>query len=186
MHIPPQPAVDRITPFAGHPLVVGVVADLPDLVPLTALSLAAATGAPRLVLAYADPARIVREEHPDGSVTHEPLSPDGLGEVWRETSSRIVDHLSRVLAGAEVPWEFVYLAGRPDRALTHLARAIDAAAFVVGTRGPIVGGGRGWRGLQDRLEGSVALHLAHHQHRPVLTVPLTVVDWKESASAWDR
>jgi hypothetical protein len=186
MHEPPQPAVDRITPFAGHPLVVGVVPDLPDLVPLTALSLARATGAPRLLFAYSDPDRIVREEHPDGSVTHEAIDPDGLDEAWRETSSRILDHLTRVLAGTDVPWEFHYLVGRPDRALTHLARAVDAAAFVVGTRGPLVGAGRGLKALHDRLEGSVALHLSHHQHRPVLTVPLTVVDWKETASAWDR
>lgn len=35
-------------------------------------------------------------------------------------------------------------------------------------------------------EDSVAVHLAHHQHRPVVIVPLTVVDWKATASSWDR
>ena len=31
------------------------------------------------------------------------------------------------LAGHDLDWEFRYLAGRPDRALTHLARAVDAS-----------------------------------------------------------
>ena len=70
-------------------------------------------------------------------------------------------------------WEFRYLAGRADRALTHLARAVDAAVIVVGTRRP-GGGGR----MHELLQGSVGAHLAHHQHRPVLVVPTEVVDWK--------
>ncbi|MCA1782438.1 MAG: universal stress protein, partial [Intrasporangiaceae bacterium] len=77
------------------------------------------------------------------------------------------------LSGQEVTWEFRYLAGRADRALTHLARAVDAAVIVVGTRAE--GGGRR---VHHFLEGSVSSHLAHHQHRPVLVVPLAVVDWK--------
>lgn len=95
-HHPPQPAVDRLTPFAGHPLVVGV------------------------------------EECPDGSVLHGPLSP-------------------------------------------------DAAAIMVGGRAP----GAGVR-LMEAVTGSVSMHLAHHQHRPVLTVPISVVDWHDTPSAWDR
>jgi nucleotide-binding universal stress UspA family protein len=42
--------------------------------------------------------------------------------------------LTGVLGDSPVPWELRYLAGRPDRALTHLARAVDAAVIVVGTR----------------------------------------------------
>jgi nucleotide-binding universal stress UspA family protein len=76
-----------------------------------------------------------------------------------------------------VPWAFRYLAGRPDRALTHLARAVDASAFVIGTRAP----GPGSR-MREAMEGSVAVRLTHHQHRPVLIVPLEVIDWK--ASHW--
>lgn len=59
-----------------------------------------------------------------------------------------------------------------DRSLTHLARAVDASAIVVGTRVP----GFGAR-MRQFVDGSVALHLSHHQHRPVLVVPLAVVDW---------
>jgi nucleotide-binding universal stress UspA family protein len=61
--------------------------------------------------------------------------------------------------------------------LTHLARAINAGIIVVGTRGP----GLAER-LRETLSGPVATHLAHHQHRPVLAVPLSVVDWKERIS----
>ncbi|KON73300.1 hypothetical protein M768_10190 [Cellulosimicrobium cellulans F16] len=78
-------------------------------------------------------------------------------------------------------WELRYLAGRPDRALTHLARAVDAAVLVVGTRAP-----GSTAHLRELVEGSVAAHLAHHQHRPVLTVPLAVVDWKELRTPWER
>ena len=53
-----------------------------------------------------------------------------------------------------------------------IARAVDAAAVVVGTRAP----GPGAR-LREVVEGSLAVQLSHHQHRPVLVVPLSVVDW---------
>ena len=62
---------------------------------------------------------------------------------------------------------------RPDRSLTHLARAVDAAVIVVGAATPGVS-----HRMHHLLEGSVATHLSQHQHRPVLVVPLAVVDWK--------
>ncbi len=86
-----------------------------------------------------------------------------------------------MLGEQAVPWEVRYLAGRPDRALTHLARAVDAAVIVVGTRasGSIAH-------VRELVEGSVAMHLAHHQHRPVLTVPLGVVDWTQIRTPWEQ
>ncbi len=170
-----------MTPFAGSPIVVGVNPALAALVPLTAASLAVAIGAPRLLFAYADPSRYVVEEHPDGTIRHAGVSPDALDDGWRAVEADLRQRLTTVLGESAVPWEFRFLAGRPDRALTHLARAVDAAAIVVGTRAPGTGAH-----LREMLEGSVAMHLATHQHRPVLTVPLTVVDWKDTASAWDR
>ncbi len=180
-HQPPQPAVDRLTPFLQHPVVVGVHPGLPDLVVHTAVSLAQAIGAPCVYFAYADPLRTVVEEHPDGSVLHQSLEQDGLDDGWQQRHADLTGHLGTLLADGPVRWEFRYLAGRPDRALTHLARAVDAAAIVVGTRAP----GAGER-LRETFEGSVAVHLAHHQHRPVITVPLSVVDWKATPSVWDR
>ncbi|MCA5894208.1 hypothetical protein LEP48_12740 [Isoptericola sp. NEAU-Y5] len=102
----PQPAVDRMVHFGGRPVVVGIVPGQPDLVVLTALSLARAIRAPALHLAYVD-------------------------------------------------------------------------AAVVGTRAH--GATARLRGL---FEGSVAAHLSHHQHRPVLTVTLSVVDWNELPAPW--
>lgn len=172
VHEVPQPGVDRMVPLRGHPLVVGVKPGQPDLVPRTAASWALAAGASELYCAYVDPTRFVREEHADGTVRHDAVDPDGADEAWRHRQHLLVSWLGDALADAGVPWHFRYLAGRPDRALTHLARAVDAAGFVVGARRP--GAGARMRGL---LEGSVAVHLARHQHRPVLVVPVHVVDW---------
>lgn len=167
-------------PFAGHPLVVGVVPGQHPLVVRTAVALAVAMGSPRLRLAYADPARYVVAEHADGGVQHAAIDPDADDETWRDTLDALTRWARDVVAD-EVDWRLDYLAGRPDRALTHLARAVDAAAIVVGTRAP--GSAARWKEL---VEGSVSAHLSHHQHRPVLTVPLSVVDWKDIGSPWPR
>lgn len=171
-HQVPQPAPDRMVPLRGHPLVVGVTPHQPELVLLTAAAWARDTGVSALYCAYVDPSRFTREENPDGTVLHDTVDPDGVDEAWQEREHQLTAAIAPVLAEAGVPWHFRYLAGRADRALTHLARAVDAAGFVVGTRAP----GAGPR-VRELLEGSLAVHLSHHQHRPVLVVPLQVVDW---------
>lgn len=160
-------------PFAGHPLVVAIVPHQPELVALTAASWSQAAGVVPLYFAYVDTTRFTVEEFPDGSVRHAEIDPDTVDDSWRRSQQEIEASLTDVLAGSGVPWEFRYLAGRPDRALTHLARTLDAAAIVVGTRAP----GPGAR-FREAIEGSIAVQLSHHQHRPVLVVPLRVVDWK--------
>ena len=173
MNAVPQPHVTRLTPFGGHPVVAGIAPDHPEIVVVTAAELAVALGG-RLYVAYADPGRVVEREFPDGRVLHSDLDPDlSDDEEWQRRESDLVAAVGEALSGRAVEWEFRYLAGRPDRALTHLARAVDAAVIVVGTRGP----GDGGR-LRALLQGAVGDHLAHHQHRPVLLVPSTVVDWK--------
>ena len=180
-HDVPQPAVERLVPFAGHPAVVGVVPGQPALVALTALAWAQAVGAPALHFAYADTSRYVVEEFPDGRIRHAGMDPDAAADTWRQVEHDLRSHLGQILGDTDVPWQLHYLAGRPDRALTHLARAVDAAVLIVGTHAPGAG-----RKVHELLEGSVAAHLARHQHRPVPTVPLSVVDWKATPSAWDR
>lgn len=172
-HTPPQPDPSRMTPFAGHPIVVGLVPGQPDLVALTAAAWAEALGVD-LFVGYADRARVTVEEYPDGTVRHAEVDPDSLDDSWRERQAALESHLHRLLGDGRVAWSFRYLAGRPDRALTHLARAVDASAFVVGAHDPGVAGR--WH---DFVDGSVAARLAHHQHRPVLVVPLSVVDWHD-------
>ena len=176
--VPPQPNPSRMTNFAGHPLVVGVVPDQSPVVALTALSLARATGAPALYLAYVDGSRYADLEHPDGTVRHLPIDPDIDDELWPDREADLTRTVSRWMAGQEMPWHFRYLAGRADRALTHLARAVDAAAFVVGTH---VGS---HHRIADFVNGSVSMQLSHRQHRPVVVVPVSVVDW-EGRAPWE-
>lgn len=171
----PQPHPSRLTPFGGHPAVVGIVPDQPELVLLTAVSWAQGMGNVALHVAYADPMRYTVEELPDGSVRHADVDPDVGDELWIQHAAAMEAFVAEHLEGTGVPWRFVYLAGRPDRALTHLARAVDAAVIIVGAKVPRAGGRTT---VREFLEGSVAVRLVHHQHRPVLTVPLSVVDWK--------
>ncbi|MBC7298899.1 MAG: universal stress protein [Demequina sp.] len=169
----PQPSPSRLTPFSTHPLVVAIEPNQPELVALTAASWSQAAGGIRLYFAYVDPQRFTVEEFPDGTVRHAEVDSDSIDDSWRARQEELERSLTGLLASSGVPWEFRYLAGRPDRALTHLARAVDAAGIVVGTRAP----GPGARFL-EAVEGSVAIRLSHHQHRPVLVVPLSVVDWE--------
>lgn len=173
----PQPHPSRLTPFAGHPVVAGVVPGQPELVALTAASWASALGVD-LYVGYVDTSRTVVEEFPDGRVRHTEVSIDAVDDSWHRRTHQITMFLDEVLANSGVTWHFRYLAGRPDRALTHLARAVDASAMVVGTHSP--GTSARWH---EFFEGSMAAHLAHHQHRPVLVVPLRVVDW-HAATPW--
>lgn len=174
----PQPHPSRMTDFDGHPAVVGIVPGQPELVALSAAAWARAATGVGLYFAYVDPTRHTVEELPDGSVRHVPVDPDSVDDSWVQRRGRIEAHLHDVVDPTGVPWQFRYLAGRPDRALTHLARAVDAAVIIVGTRAPGVR-----ESVRAFVEGSVAVQLAHHQHRPVLTIPLSVVDWKAQI-AW--
>ena len=171
----PQPAVTRIAPIPGHPLVVAVKAEASELVVRTAAAWARALGV-GLFLAYVDPSRTVVRECPDGSVIHTELDPDLPDECWRDKDAALRARLAELLADAGVDWQFRYLAGRADRALTHLARTVDASAFVVGGHGS----GRR-RGPRDFLNDSLPARLTVHQHRPGLVVPQSVVDWHDRA-----
>jgi nucleotide-binding universal stress UspA family protein len=169
----PQPHPSRITPFAGHPIVVGVTPGQPELVALTAAEWAIAFGA-LVYFAYVDPTRVTEREFPDGTVQHSDLDPDAYDDdQWSRREQDLTHSLTATLADTAVTWQFRYLAGRADRSLTHLARAVDAAAIVVGTSAPRAG-----TRMHEFLDGSIATHLTHHQHRPVLVVPLSVIDWK--------
>ena len=67
-----------MTPFSGHPLVVGIVPHQPELVALTAASWSQAAGGVPLYFAYVDGARFVVEELADWAVRHAPIDPDSL------------------------------------------------------------------------------------------------------------
>ncbi|MCA0296623.1 MAG: universal stress protein [Actinobacteria bacterium] len=172
----PQPTPERMVPVPGRPLVVGVVPGQPELVALTAVAWSEALGGVPLYFGYADQARVVDEEYPDGTVRHSDLDPDQADDSWMQRDQDIRAFLGGVLADHTGPWEFRYLAGRADRALTHLARAVEASAIIVGAKRV-----SSTERLREFMAGSVGLQLARHQHRPVLVVPLSVVDWKAPA-----
>jgi nucleotide-binding universal stress UspA family protein len=119
-----------------------------------------------LVCAYADPTT-VEEHEPDGRVEVLPIDPDGVDDDAAQIRSDLYHSLRDELWGAGVNWRFAALSGEPAHALAAHAEEIDASMIVVGTREH----GLAHR-FEERIAGSVAVHLAHHQNRPVLVVPL--------------
>ncbi|RNE62386.1 universal stress protein [Cryobacterium tepidiphilum] len=150
-------------------IVVAVEPGQPDDVLLQACALAADLGC-HLVCVHVDLGRYPVEEHPDGSVVSLPYDPDlpELGD--EEFDPTLADHIAEVLGRSGAPYTLRALAGDPARALGHLADAVNARLIVVGTHRPGVR-----RGVREFFNGSVAVHLAHRQHRPILVVPLSPV-----------
>jgi len=147
------------------PVLMGVVPGQPLAVAHRAAELAYSLGV-KLICAYVDVTTYLAEE-PDGRVEALPIDPDGLDDDIEGISAGISGHLADALHGAGIDWSFVTLAGDPARALGRLAESTDASVIVVGTRER----GFGAR-FEEFLGGSVAVHLTHRQHRPVLVVPL--------------
>ncbi|KQV06160.1 universal stress protein [Leifsonia sp. Root112D2] len=179
---------------ARRRLVVGVVRHQPDAVVLEAARFAARLGAD-LVCASVDVGRYIVQEHPDGTVTSAPVDPDlpEFGEAvfdpefearLRELLGRPADDTGTADSTEDgtpprVSWSTRALVGDPAHALGRLADALDAEAIVVGTRDTGIRAG-----IQEFFSGSVAVHLAHRQHRPVIVIPLTPVDG-EGALPWE-
>lgn len=154
----------------SHPrIVVGVTLHQPDALLIRAAEFAGWLGA-EMVCAHVDVARYTTAENPDGSVTSLPFDPD-LPELGEETFDPVLARqIEATMRTQNVPWSLRALAGEPVRALAHLADRLDARAIVVGTRET----GR-LTSVHDFFAGSVGLHLAHRQHRPVLLIPLSPV-----------
>jgi nucleotide-binding universal stress UspA family protein len=161
-------------------VLVGVVQRRVASVVGGAAAFAEAFGA-ELVCAHVDVGHYLVEALPDGSLVSLPVDPELLEEGGNE-ESRFPEALRQAIAqelhDRDIPWSTRMIAGEPARALSALAGKLDATMIVVGTREP------GLRGsLQEFLTGSVAVHLAHHQHRPVVVIPLTPAP--ESRQPWE-
>ncbi|MDJ0457960.1 universal stress protein [Arthrobacter sp. NQ7] len=162
-------AVTGQTPYVPRritgPVLMGVVPGQPLAVAHRAAELAYSLNV-KLICAYVDVTSYLAEE-PDGRVESLPIDPDGIDDDIEGISESIRERLQDALAGTGIDWSFLTLAGDPARALGRLAESVEASVIVVGTRE---------RGLGARFEellvGSVAVHLTHRQHRPVLVVPL--------------
>lgn len=155
---------------------MGVVPDQPEHVVLTAAGLARDLGV-HLVLAHVDASQQVWHGA-DGSVYATPLDPDQVAEDREAATDALREHLAALLERTEVMWDLRALVGDPAQELARLAAEEDARLVVLGTRRP------GWRGrVEEFFTGSVAVRLAHHQHRPVLVVPAEPVDFS-SPEPW--
>ncbi len=109
-------------------------------------------------------------EFSDGSVDSRPIDPDSPD--WEATvfDRGLAQHIHQVLRNEHVELIFRQLAGDCAYALGRLADALQAEMIVVGSRH------HGIRsGISEYLGGSVAAHLAHRQHRPVVVVPISPV-----------
>jgi nucleotide-binding universal stress UspA family protein len=149
----------------GRPVLVGVVPRQPSGVVREAAALAQDLGV-GLVCVWVDGSRVYLGEAPDGTVFTTPLDPDQDDDRREAAEEEMRTHLEQSLAGAVVPWVFVYTVGEVSHGLAGAARELDARLIVVGARSAGLGG---WMG--QLIGGSVAGRLAHTQQRPVVVVP---------------
>lgn len=96
-----------------------------------------------------------------------PIDPDGVDEDAQEIPRALTAALTSQLAGTNLDWSMVSLAGEPARALAREAGKINASMIVVGTREHKLGSV-----IKELTAGSVAKQLFHRQDRPVLVVPV--------------
>ncbi|WP_029145268.1 universal stress protein [Microbacterium luticocti] len=150
-------------------ILVGVQPGLPDAVLREAARLARDLRCD-LVCAHVDLERYTVGEHLDGSVLSRSIDPDLPDEREGAFDPALAAHIDEVLAGSDIGWTGRELAGDPGLALGRLAESVNARYIVVGTRRAGVR-----ETLREFFQGSVAGHLAHRQHRPVLVVPLNPV-----------
>ncbi|MDJ0355324.1 universal stress protein [Paenarthrobacter sp. PH39-S1] len=154
-----------VTGGAG-PVLVGMMPGQPAAVILNAAALAVRLGV-ELVCAYVDVASYPVTGRGGAPAGVRPIDPDTIDDGGVEIPAELTDRLGQVLASSPVVWSLQLLSGDPARALGVLAASLQATMIVVGTREHGIGAR-----LEDLLTGSVAVHLTHRQHCPVLVVPL--------------
>lgn len=148
-----------------HPVIVGVTAGQPPHVVLHAAHFARQFGA-QLVCAHVNPGRYATSEAADGTVSSTSIDPDFADSREEIFDEKLAAGLTELLADSGVEWRTLLLAGDVASALGHLAQTIDAAMIVVGSHESSVSGS-----IQEFFNRSIAVQLAHHQHRPVVVIP---------------
>jgi nucleotide-binding universal stress UspA family protein len=111
-------------------------------------------------------------EHPDGSIESRPIDPDQPDWDSAVFEGDLADRINAVADEEGVHVEFRELAGDIGYALGRLAEILDAEMIVVGSRR---GGLRS--SMHEFLGGSVAVHLAHRQPRPLAVIPLAPIPY---------
>ncbi|MGO2533991.1 MULTISPECIES: universal stress protein [Micrococcaceae] len=115
----------------------------------------------------------------DGSTWSAPIDPDSDEPAEPTFDPEVRRRIEGLMSGLEVEWSTQCLVGDTAAALAAFAEERDAAMIVVGTREPSFGSG-----FREFLGGSVAVHLAHRQGRPVLVIPLHPLA-KEAPLPWE-
>ena len=157
-------------PMKGRPVIVAIMPGIPKPVLETAVEYAMSMNS-KLVFTHVATDRVPSPSNPDAS---HPLDPTAQRTSMETVKSAIHSALDAFMSDyPKADWELVYLSGLPDQQLAHLAHTIGAGCFILGTRRP------GLRaGLQEWLDGSVAVQLGRRQLRPVIVVPLRSEDWE--------
>ena len=150
-------------------VLVGVVPGQPPAVVRTA-AVFAERFASALVCASVDASRYTVARDPAGTVVAMPIDSDLADDLVEEFDPALRASIADILEGRGVSWSVRPLAGGPAQELAGLAEELDASMIVVGTREAGIRGS-----LHEFFNGSVAVQLAHRQHRPVVVVPLAPV-----------
>lgn len=155
--------------FNSRYVVVGVSPRHPAQVVTAAAKFAKQFDA-SLVCVTVDASRYVVERRTDGSVISMSIDADAADATVEEFDVKLHQALAGILDPLAVPWTTRALAGEPAQELSRLANDLDAEMVIVGSRET------GIRGSLHKFFGrSVAIQLAHLQHRPVVVVPLNPV-----------
>lgn len=160
-------------------VVVGVTPHQPDLVICQAARFARRFDA-GLVCAHVDTDAYVVTWHADGSVKSRPIDPDAFDWDTAVFDQVLADRIRSLARDEEVNVEFRELAGDIGHALGRLADLLAAEMIVVGSRR---GGLRS--SMHEFFGGSVAVHLAHRQPRPLVVIPLAPIP-EGGKLPWER
>ncbi len=161
---------------AHRPIVVGVAPGQVDSIASVAVDLATRFDH-ELVCVAVDPSRYTTVDDAEHSVSR-PIDPDSYGRT-DPLDPDLVAHVRDLAAPAAVTVRFEIADGDPASELARVAAEVDAALIVVGTHEASFR-----QTVKEFVGGSVATHLVHHQHRPVVVVPLTPVGLDHSLP-WD-
>ena len=159
-------------------VIVGVVPGQPDTVVQQAAMFAARFNA-ELVCASVDAGQYQVYDLGYGTMTSLPLTADSPERAEERFDPDLAARLAALLDGRGLTWNTRTLVGNPAQALGDLADTLNAAMIVVGTREATLRAS-----LQEFINGSVAVQLAHRQHRPVVVIPLAPVP-SDQALPWD-
>lgn len=132
-----------------------------------------------LVCVISDDGRYEAREGPDGKVTSLDFDSDNPEEIQETFDKTLRSAVEAILSPHGVEWTPRAMAGDPALQLAHVADEVDALMIIVGTRRPSRMGS-----MRELLNGSVAVHLAHRQDRPVVVIPLSPVH-DGSALPWE-